>query len=55
MTELCTGCPKSPDAVLGGYISGTPGTTELNGISAKRCVSSLSFVWFFQNVKYLNF
>jgi hypothetical protein len=24
-----TGCPKSPDAVLRGYISGTPGTTEM--------------------------
>jgi hypothetical protein len=24
-----TGCSKSPDAVLRGYISGTPGTTEM--------------------------
>jgi hypothetical protein len=30
-THLYTGCPKSPDAVLQGYISGYPGTTEMTG------------------------
>jgi hypothetical protein len=25
----CTACPKSPDAVLRGYISGTLGTTKM--------------------------
>jgi hypothetical protein len=37
-------CPKSPDAVLRGYISGVPWDYK-NGIGAKRCVSYLSFVW----------
>jgi hypothetical protein len=27
-----TGCPKSPDAVLRGYISGTPRTTEMGWV-----------------------
>lgn len=41
---LCTGCLKSPDEFCKGMIWKFLGLREWHGISAKRCVSCLSFV-----------
>jgi hypothetical protein len=32
ISHATTGCPESPNTVLRGYISGTPGTTEMGSV-----------------------